>query len=347
MKKTLLTTLFIIAACVAARGQKFVWNVNLESQFDNREYNSPYNWSQTLFGVRGTPEIGLGWLDNAVKVGATGIVEFGSRSFERRPEMVLYYNYNTDRFNISGGIFPRNQTIGRYSTAFFSDSVRFYDPNISGLLAQIYGRVGYFEFACDWDSRQTDTRREKFTLFSAAEARCGVMFAGYNFSMHHHAGTATGGWVTDNVWLYPYLGVNLNSLVPMQELWIQAGWLLTAQNDRNFVGKYVTPGGAQIELTAQKWGLGVYNTTYIGKDLMPYYSSYGAGLYWGDSFYATRNGMYNRLELYWSPLRRRDMDLRVSSVHHYDGKTWSWQQMVTFGVFLDRKMFDRKGNFRQ
>lgn len=357
----------MLLAASATCGQEFLWDVEFASQFDNREYNSAFAVSQTLFGARLTPEIGFGWGQeraNGLKAGATVILEFGAPNFERRPgEMVLYYDYNTEQVNISGGIFPRSRTIGRYSRAFFSDSVRMYDANISGLLAQVRGDRGYFEFACDWDSRQSETRREKFTLFSAAEARYGVGFAGYSLSMHHHAGSMLVDGVVDNIWVEPYLGVDLAQRFDFDVLRLQAGWLQSFQNNRKWVGSYVKPGGVEIGLQVQRWGFGLDNTlyldpsydrnaalptyvddgaTYTGGGLMPYYGPYGGGLYCGDPFYRTTNGIYDRLELYWEPIARRDMSLRVSSVHHYDGRGNGWQQMVSFRAAIGRSDFERR-----
>ena len=75
----------------------------------------------------------------------------------------------------------------------------------------------------------------------------------------------------------------------MQELSLRAGWINGFQNDRKYVGDYVTPGGVQIEAHVQKWNFGIHNTFYAGDNLMPYYVApfdnldYGPGLYWGES----------------------------------------------------------------
>lgn len=336
MKKTLLFILVVWLAFPAS-AQRFAGNIEFVSQFDNREYGlSPHNPSQTLFGFRALPEVGVEWArNNFLMAGVTVWQEYGARSFDRNPEFVMYYNWRGERHNVSTGIFPRNQTMGRYSTAFFSDSVKMYDSNLSGFLGQIWGEKGYFEFAFDWDGRQSKTRREKFTIFSSGEYHHNWLLVGYNLSMHHHAKTEGGeDGVTDNIWLYPYVGINLQECTNFQQLYIRGGWLQTAQNDRTNVGRYVTPGGAQVEAVIQRWNFGIDNTLYLGKSLMPYYDRFGSGLYWGDSFYRTTKGVYDRLELYWEPLIHRNISLRVSSVHHYDGLDWGWQQFVSFRVNL-------------
>jgi len=134
----------------------------------------------------------------------------------------------------------------------------------------------------------------------------------------------------------------------MEKLSVQAGWLQAFQNDRKYVGEYVTPHGFQLEIKAQKWKFGIFNTLYAGKNLMPYYMTdnpsldYGPGLYWGEPWYRT-NRIYDRLELYWQPLCNETMKLRVASVHHYDGHKWGWQQKVLFTVNLGQhRVFKKK-----
>ena len=110
----------------------------------------------------------------------------------------------------------------------------------------------------------------------------------------------------------------------------------------------MTPGGVQIEAHVQKWNFGIHNTFYAGDNLMPYYVApfdnldYGPGLYWGEPFYRTDN-IYDRLEIYWQPVRTSLMNLRVSSVHHYDGHKWGWQQKIIFTVNLGQnRIFNKK-----
>lgn len=243
---------------------------------------------------------------------------------------------------------PRRKVIGDYPSAFFSDSVKYYDPNLTGLLLQYVGEKGYVEFGCDWNSMITNEKREKFLLFSAGRIRHGLFYAGYHLSMYHHAGTYLDDGVVDNVLLHPHVGIDLSGKTGMQELSLQAGWLQAFQNDRKYVGDYVTPGGVQIELKVQKWNFGIFNTLYAGKDLMPYYMAdpsldYGPGLYWGEPWYRTRHNIYDRLEIYWQPVHTEIMKLRVASVHHYDGRKWGWQQKVLFSVNLgQRHLFKQK-----
>ena len=79
---------------------------------------------------------------------------------------------------------------------------------------------------------------------------------------------------------------------------------------------------------------------------MPYYSSYASSLYTGSPFYRTRDDVYNRLEAYWYPFQNEKFDLKVSSVHHYDGGKWCSQQLITFRVIID-DMFKKESPVRK
>ncbi|KAA6334730.1 hypothetical protein EZS27_016972 [termite gut metagenome] len=316
--------------------QKVVWSANFDTQFDNREYNSNFNESQTFFGAKLTPEIGIRWMQNHsnLLIGTSMIEEFGAKTFEREPEMLLYYHYNSPQYSVYTGRFSRKSIIGKYSNAFFNDSVRFFDANIDGVLLQYRKENGYAELAFDWDSRQSETRREKFMVFSSAVLKKQMIYGGYNFSMYHYAMVVDGNGVVDNIWVMPFIGIDLSGKIFFDKLSLEAGWLQAFQNDRSNVGKYVKPNGVHMDTQIEKYNFGIANTLFHGDSMMPYYERYGSGLYRGDSFYNTDNGIYDRLEIYWKPLQCKNMNFKLSSIHHYDGKGWSWQQLASFSVSI-------------
>ncbi len=341
---------------------QLVWGATFDFFFDNREYkNLKTNWSQTLFGARINPEVGVTWNGrHSLMIGVSLLANFGAKPFVVDNEIFGYYQFLSPKFRAYAGVVPRSRMIGEYSGVFFSDSVKYYDPNMTGLLLQYMGGRGYVEFGCDWNSMFSKTTREKFLLFSAARLGLGAkqtFFVGYNLTMYHHAGWDSsdepdpdiGDGVVDNVLIEPFVGVDFTRFAPcMQELSLSVGWINGFQNDRSHVGKYVMPGGVQIEAHVQKWNFGIYNTLYVGDDLMPYFVApeenldYGPGLYWGEPFYRTDN-LYNRLEVYWQPIHTSLMSLRISSVHHYDGYHWGWQQKLIFTVNLGQnRIFNRK-----
>ncbi|KAA6317444.1 hypothetical protein EZS27_032400, partial [termite gut metagenome] len=64
MNKLLTFFIVILVVIPESYSQQFVWRANFDTQFDNREYNSNFNESQTLFGTKLTPEIGISWMQN-------------------------------------------------------------------------------------------------------------------------------------------------------------------------------------------------------------------------------------------------------------------------------------------
>lgn len=352
----LAVVLFTISTIAPVSAQQFVWDLGLNYRFDNREYkDQPTVTSETLYGSRLTPLVGVEWNgQHAIMAGADLMSDFGHRTFFTSPEFVAYYRYRTERFALYAGVVPRRNVTGYYSDAFFSDSLRFYDSNIDGLLLQYEGKRGSIEFGCDWNSMYSSDRREKFMLFSSGRIRQGVAYAGYAFDMYHHAGSYTEKGVVDNVLVSPYVGLDLADRSGFQTFSIQAAWIQAFQNDRKYVGDYVRPGGAQFDFEIKRWGVGIKESFYKGDNLMPYYDSpyeneagdhYGYNLYFGSPFY--RNKTYNRLELYWEPVVWRDLKAHIGTVHHYDGNKWGWQQVVTLSVNINSDMFRSRRQHNQ
>ena len=345
-----ITLLLVLGAFQHAAAQEVVWGTSFDFFFDNREYKSAVNWPQTLFGARIAPELGVRIEGrHSLMMGVDLLANFGAKPFQTDNEIFGYYQYESPRFKAFAGVLPRRKTIGDYPSAFISDSVKYYDPNLTGLLLQYIGGRGYFEFGCDWNSMITDDRREKFLLFSAGKINYRSLYAGYHLTMYHHAGRNhhDEDGVVDNVLIHPHVGVDLSRQTGMEVLSLQVGWIQAFQNDRVYVGDYVTPGGAQIELKAQMWKIGLFNTLYLGDNLMPYYVAdpsldYGPGLYWGEPFYRTDKGVYDRMEVYWEPFRTEQMKLRVATVHHYDGVKWGWQQKILFSFNIGQRRLFRE-----
>ena len=344
------------AAFSVAQTPHFEYGVDFDFRFDNREYDvSSYSRSMTVLGARVVPTVGIGIgsrngrSSHVLMAGADVMKDFGASPIYA--EMVLYYNW-TQRFrktemSMTAGIFPRKKMNGEYSTAFFSDSLKFYDSNLDGLMANWRGRHGYVELAFDWNGKIGAGQREKFMIFSAGQLQYGAFYGGYNANMYHFACSFEENGVVDNILIYPFAGADFRTFLPaFSALYVQVGWLQSFQRDRLYVDRFVKPGGMQIELGVERWGFGIYNTLYLGAGLMPYYDSvvegqpaYGAELYPGDPFYRTTKNIYNRLEVYWRHRFPSGVMFKVASVQHYDGTGWGWQQQIELEVPLSDKMF--------
>ena len=190
-------TLILLSTGLRAEGDKvrFAYDVDFEMRFDNREYyRSAFSPSMTIFGARLTPSVGLDiYQDRGVShrlmmgidvskdfgaspvskllSGGTDIPETSQKqnNADLFREMTLYYKLHTDTgksgLELYAGIFPRRAMMGDYSDAFFSDSLRFYDNNIEGILLRIRNQKTLWELGCDWMGQFGQVRKEKFMVF--------------------------------------------------------------------------------------------------------------------------------------------------------------------------------------
>lgn len=341
----------------------FVYDLDFDMQFDNREfYKSAYTSSMTIFGTRLTPSVGVALEQkngtrHRLMAGIDVLKNFGAANdnSELFKEMTLYYNVQKQLgktgFEMVAGVFPRRFAEGSYSQAFYSDSLRFYDNNLEGLLLKFSRPKAHFEVGCDWMGMFDTYSRERFQIFSAGEGRVlPFMSIGYAASLYHFSCSGVSDGVVDNALVNPYLRFDLASKANLQTLSVRLGWLQALQNDRAHVGHYVFPGGAEVVMEVQKWNVGVKNDMFIGKNMMPYYNTvdnagykYGSLLYMGSPFYRVWDngrdgvGLADRLEIYYAPkFGAPYLDLKVSAVFHFDGEKYcGCRQMVSLNFNLE------------
>ena len=365
--------LFISAVALATEKPKvsFAYDVDFEMNFDNREFaRSGFTPSMTIFGARLAPVVGLSVAESngarhrlmvgvdimkdfgaspiseLIAGGKTGETDLKQNNLGLFRELTLYYNFRkkvakTD-MEIYAGIFPRRVMGGVYSQAFFSDSLKFYDNNLEGLLLTFQRPNAYFEVGCDWMGQYGVARRERFMIFTAGEGKVlSFMSLGYAGYMLHYANSAQAKGLIDNILLNPYALFDLTRISGLQRLSLRLGWLQAVQRDRKFVGRFVFPFGGEFDQEVRQWNVGIHNKMFYGTDMMPYYNGldnaglkYGTQVYFGDPFYrvhddgSTGPGFYDRLEVYYEPKLSDWLDLRVSAVFHFNGSRYSGCQQV-------------------
>lgn len=350
----------------------FDYDVDFEMKFDNRElYRSDFSNSMTIFGARLTPSVGIVIpqdelsLNHRIMLGIDVMKDFGASpispdlagpgsdeaagrltNLDLFREMTLYYKLerNTEKTGLElyAGVFPRKTAEGNYSEAFFSDSLKFYDNNLEGLLIKVRRPRGYWEVGCDWLGQKGQVRKEKFMVFSAGESFvANSLHIGYAAYMYHFAGSTKARGVVDNILLNPYVKFDLGRQMGLQMFEMRLGWLQAMQHDREFVGHYVFPGGGEFDLDVRNWNVGIHNRLFYGTDMMPYYNNvdkggdkYGTRLYMGDPFYRIHDdgidgpGLYDRLDLYWEPKLGNMLSLRVSARFHFHDSSYSGCQQI-------------------
>ena len=333
---------------------KFAYGVDFEMNFDNREfYRSDFSSSMTIFGARLTPTIGLESVlkdgtSHRIMIGADIMKDFGSEADNSQllKEVSLYYQlekkFKKTKMSIYAGIFPRRAMEGNYSDAFFSDSLKFYDNNLEGLLLKFKRPKAYFEVGCDWMGQYSENQRERFMVFTNGEGRIApILYLGYSGYMYHFANSWNVKGLVDNILVNPYARFDFAHLTDFQKLSLSIGYLQALQNNRRHVGHYVYPGGFHADLEIRKWNVAIKNMVYYGSDLMPYYNhfdasgtKYGSNLYFGDPFYrvhddlTTGPGLYDKVEVCYEPRIGKYLKIRVAALFHFHGFHYSGCQQV-------------------
>ena len=324
--------------------QELLWSADFVGFFDNREYKSEYQQSQTLFATRISPEIGIGLDGNRHRImaGVSWIQPLGSSINESMVRPTAYYRYVGSSFRMSIGAFPRTQLLASQSDAFVYDSLRYFRPNIQGALFQYSGRNGYAEAYIDWRSMQTRNRREAFLIGLQGEFRSGVWLAGGEVQMNHLArtkGAPESISVMDDILLHPTVGLNLSRCTPLDSLALRVGYLLGLQRNRG-IGTWHHPQGGTADLVLQWRWLGLKNTLYVGQNQYPFYPEFGPLLNQGDPFYQAR--FYNCTRLYAYLFRNPYVNCLASfNIHCNAGKTDLQQQLVV-RVYVDRHTWKHK-----
>lgn len=349
-------TLLLCAFALHAQDKslKFTYDVDFEMNFDNREfYRSDFSTSMTIFGARLTPAVGLeatqkDGTSHRIMLGADVMKDFGSPTgnSDLLKEVTLYYRlekkFKKTRMSLYAGIFPRSNMSENYSQAFFSDSLKFYDNNLEGILLKFKRPKAEFEIGCDWMGQYSENKRERFMIFTSGEGRVApVLSFGYSAFMYHFANSWHIKGLVDNVLVNPYGRFDFGHLTDFQALSCKFGYIQALQNNRKHVGHYVFPGGFHVDLEVRKWNVALKNMAYYGTDLMPYYNShdeggikYGSELYFGDPFFrihddqSTGAGLYDRFEVCYEPSIGKYLKIRVAALFHFHGSHYSGCQQV-------------------
>lgn len=356
---------------------RLAYDLDYQTRFDNREfYRSAFTPSMTIFGSRLTPSVGVDFpqqdMSHRLMIGIDVMKDFGAsavpseiagaesaetlvrqQNIDLFKEITLYYRLQkttADRqLELYAGIFPRKMTGGEYSDAFFSDSLLFYDNNLEGILLKLKGPKSFFEVGCDWLGQKGVSRKEKFMVYSSGESHITKVFnVGYSAYMYHFAGSQKARGVVDNILINPYARLDLHHILPFDRFSVRLGWLQAMQHDRVFVGHYVFPCGAEMDVDLSRWNVGISNKMFYGTDMMPYYNSrdaagdkYGTRLYMGDPFYRVNDsgsqsaGMYDRLDVYYEPYVGSHLAIRIAARFHFNSFRYGGcQQIVTLSFNL-------------
>lgn len=316
--KTLYFTFLLLALSFTSMSQEIEGNINLHTFADNREYMKSNRFSQTIFGARFSPEVGL-LIDSVhrIRVGFNAIHEFGSSQFTAAVAPVIYYQYQKDNWNFYMGAFPRLNLLDDYPRAIFQDTFSYYRPNVEGMLVKLNSRNGHQTIWIDWTSRQTDIDRETFLFGFSGNYKTGIFFTSHYAMMFHNAGPGVsipGDHIQDNGAAALKLGIDLSGKTALDSLTINTGGLISFERTRS-IGDWQTPAGLLLEMHAGYKRFGITNSLYLGE---------GHNLINGDRFYTAKQ--YNRTDISFTPIRHKNIEGKFTfSLHMLEGVTDSQQ----------------------
>ena len=334
MIKKIYLLIALTTLTIAAKAQTLDVHFNGLGFLDNREYKEFVARSRTYSGTRLNLDFGLN-LDslNSFVVGVNGLHEFGAKPFFGKVDPVAYYQYKSSRWQFNAGMFPREGLVSNFPRALLNDTLRYYRPNIEGLLARYQNSHGYETFFIDWLSRQTALDREQF-IFGAsgkyAPKAGGSFYIQHYFFLMHDAGAEVlvpNDHINDNGGAQIRLGMDFSSKQrTFDSLTVEAGGMMSLERSRGVDG-FQTPKGfvASVYLSYHK--LALFDEFYAGQ---------GHHIIYGDSYFSKKT--YNRIDVIYTPFLFKNIKGQfIFSFMQTPESTGSSQQAFRITYDLGRK----------
>ncbi|MDR1683223.1 MAG: hypothetical protein LBS25_07555 [Candidatus Symbiothrix sp.] len=343
MKKLTWISIFWMMA-VFGFGQKFVWQAEVNSFFDNTEFDgSTVQTPQTMAGLHVAPEVGFSWQNrHRIFVGCNAMHEYGSLRTVDYLDPVAYYEYDGKPFRFYMGAVPRKMLLEKYPRMFFQDSITFYRPVINGFFWEYAKPDGFLNIWLDWTGRKSFDRHEAFFMGWSGRYGYSIFYAQHFGYMFHYAGVdnpAIRDPVHDNGLVLTSLGIDLSQKTGFEKADFNIGWSVGLDRDR---GEHAwhTPMGLLSELRIEYRGLGLFNTYYKGRGQQFFYGAYGNRLYWGDPVY--RADEYNRADFYIQFLKTQEVEVKfVCSLHFVENHLFN-EQLLQASVELSKLKATKK-----
>ncbi|MDA9555020.1 hypothetical protein N9R54_02180 [Pelobium sp.] len=315
LKKIILGLTILLSLTTTLKAQVIEGNFNYFGFMDNREYARSKRFSQTIFGNRLSPEIGLK-LDSfsRMRVGFNALYEFGSQKnkFYDKVAPVVYYEYKKGIINFFIGAFPRLNLVDNFPRGLFKDTLNYYRPNVEGMLVKFENSKFRETVFLDWTSRQTNTDKETFLFGLSGKYKPGLVYLTHYAFMYHNAGAAIpipGDFLQDNGGATAEIGIDLSHHTALDSLTISAGGMVSFERTRAISSSFNIPKGFISNLYASYRKFSVQNTFYAGQ---------GHHIIYGDPFYTSKT--YDRVDLGFTPIKFKNIEGKfVFSYHFLDG----------------------------
>ncbi len=306
-----------------AQAPKFY--LGFDEIFDNREYFTPYGTHLTIFGARINPGVSFGFDSlHSVNVGINYMYEFGGEFLEVKPQIDLYYSYQTDQLQLRLGSFPRRDVMD-YPLLLLTDTLNYYRPNMEGASIYYGWAWGSVHGWVDWMGRETTDTREAILGGFDASFRAGIFYLTTMATRYHLAKTtdpADANYLRDDGSLAGMVGADLSDQLILDEFDISTGWVSTYLRARP--ADNVWTRGWLSQLDARYGIFGLKGTYYFG-DAPP--------LAYGDPLY--RSGNYGRFDFFVDPFKNPRISSKIGwNLHFIPGDGLYHSQHILIAVSL-------------
>ena len=317
----------------------FVLGLHNFSFFDNREVDSPYQRSQTLFGAHVGGEVGVQLGASHIMAGALGVKDFGESGW-RKEAFTFYYYYEEGHFSGALGLFPRERLKTELPSIFLYDSLRYYSPTLNGALLQYTVSHGFVELYCNWLNKQGKKQREVFEIVTKGQFGRKNFYGGWNAQLMHYSvpEESEGMFVYDKIMLNPYVGYRTSKLRWLDAVVVNTGAVISLNRDRQDM-KWKTPVGFMGDVTLKKWRFELSDHVYWGGRQFSDYAKHGNQLFRGDPYYRSR--FYNRTNLTFYLLNKSYIQCRVTASVHYTEHEVDNSQQIILHIFPNKDLLGR------
>ena len=292
-----------VFVCASAQTKvSFAYDTDFLLYFDNKEYDrTPGQRSQTIFGVRLAPEIGVQIADSTeskhkLMAGVSYNQPFGASWGEITVKPTIYYRIETKGFDINLGFVPYRYLKETLPEYLLSDSISYYNANLQGALFQYESKHGFASLMADWRGMYSYETREAFRVIATGQYKYkGLQVGGYAM-LNHLANNMQTNCVYDDIMVNPYIGFNAAEYItPIDSFNIRLGYIGGFQRERATETAFFTHA-INAELFFRWKFLGLKQSFYYGNSLYPLYEKQKTTLNMGDPWYKSK--LYSRTDLF-------------------------------------------------
>ncbi len=296
----------LLGQMIASRGQEFEWQAGYFGFFDNREYFNSYVIDQTILGARLQAEAGFALNSRSrFSGGLDYLYEMGSKGELTAPDIILYYQGQTNNFDLRLGAFPRHETVDM-PRALLNDTLGYYRPAVEGIWLEYHTPAFRHNVWVDWTGRQSENKREAFMMGLSGHYGRGLFLYQHHAVMSHIAHSAdplNEEHIRDNAALAAMAGINLSAYLIFDTLILSSGFLGSCDRVRH-ISDFAFSAGWLSEAEVKYRGAGLHVSMYKGDSQL---------IISGDGFY--KAPFYTRTDLYYERISRSVSGRAQFSLH--------------------------------